>query len=123
MEDECTITILRSKEVVENQVEERKEEQIEIPQKPHREKEESTETSPTSTLIPEVQRSQESCLLGLCHEQIEDIKIDKHPKYSPCIIPIHDSLLDEKLFEKSQSGPPQAVDNWNYLFVAKIHSF
>jgi hypothetical protein len=72
MEDECTITILRSKEVVENQVEERKEEQIEIPQKPHREKEESTETSPTSTLIPEVQRSQESCLLGLCHEQIED---------------------------------------------------
>ena len=63
MEDECTyyheqaIITLKSEEVVENQEEERKEEQTEIPMEPHWEKEESIETSPTSALIPEVSRS------------------------------------------------------------------
>jgi hypothetical protein len=45
MEDECiyyheqAIITLKSEEVVENQMEERKEEQTEVPQEPHREKE------------------------------------------------------------------------------------
>jgi hypothetical protein len=41
-------------EVVENQVEERKEDQIGDPQEPHWEKEENTKTSPTSAPIPAV---------------------------------------------------------------------
>ena len=44
MEDECTyyheqVVTLRSEEVVENQVDKRKEEKFEVPQEPHREKE------------------------------------------------------------------------------------
>jgi hypothetical protein len=53
MEDECTYyheqaITLRSEEVVENQVDERKEEQIEVLGEPHQEKEESTKTFSTS---------------------------------------------------------------------------
>ena len=67
MKDEGTyyheqVIILRSEEVLENQVEERKEEQTEDPQEPHREKEESIETSPTSAPTPEVPRVQEKSL-------------------------------------------------------------
>jgi hypothetical protein len=92
---------LRSEEVVENQVDERNEEQIEVPQEPHQEKEEST-----LAFIPKTPRDQERSLLELPSEQIEDIKKEKLPENSPYIITIHDSLPDEKLFEKTQSGPP-----------------
>jgi hypothetical protein len=61
-------------------------------------------------------------LLGLLNEQIEDIKVDKLLKYSPHVVIVHDSLLDEKLFKKTQSGPPRSMDNWKYLSVGKIHS-
>jgi hypothetical protein len=58
MEDEGAyyheqVVSLRSKEVVENQVDERKEGQTEVPQEPHKEKEESTKTSSTLALILE----------------------------------------------------------------------
>jgi hypothetical protein len=45
---------LRSEEVVENQVDERKEERTKVPQEPHQEKEESTNTSSTLALIHEI---------------------------------------------------------------------
>jgi hypothetical protein len=76
-------------------------EQIEVLREPHWEKEECTETSSTSALIPKVPRVQERSLLGLCDEQIKDIKIEKLPEYSSYFIPVHDSFLDEKLFEKT----------------------
>ena len=60
---------------LENNKVEEEDEQIEVLGEPHREKEESTRTSSTSTPIPEVPRVQERSLLGLCDEQIEDIKI------------------------------------------------
>ena len=61
MEDECTYyheqaVTLRSEEVVENQMDERKEEQTEVPQEPHHVKQESTETSSTLALIPKTPR-------------------------------------------------------------------
>jgi hypothetical protein len=68
---------LKSKEVVTNQVDERKKEQTEDPEEPHQEKEESTERSSTLALIPEIQRVRERILLELPIEQIEDIKIEK----------------------------------------------
>jgi hypothetical protein len=43
---------LRSEEVVANQVDERKEEQTEVPHEPHQETQESTETSSALALIP-----------------------------------------------------------------------
>jgi hypothetical protein len=67
---------------------------------------ESTETSSTLALIPEIQKVQERSLLEVPNEQIEDIKIEKLPEFSSYIIPVHDSPPDEKLFEKTQSGPP-----------------
>jgi hypothetical protein len=67
---------------------------------------ESTETSSTLALIPEIQKVQERSLLEVPNEQIKDIKIEKLPEVSSYIIPVHDSPLDEKLFEKTQSGPP-----------------
>ena len=56
---EQAITTLKSEEVVENQLEERKEEQIEVPRDLHREegKEVSIEASSTSTHILELTRS------------------------------------------------------------------
>jgi hypothetical protein len=104
--------------VVENQVDERKEEQTEVLEEPHREKEESTETSSTSAYIPDIPRAQERSRLGLCDDQIEDIKIKKLPESSSYFIPVH----DEKLFEKTQSCPPRYIDNWNPLAMGRHHS-
>jgi hypothetical protein len=109
---------LKSKEVVTNQVDERKEEQTEDPEEPHQEKEESTKRSSTLALIPEIQRVQERILLELPIEQIEDIKIEKLTESFSYFIPAH----DEKLFEKTQSGPPLYSDNWNPPAMGRHHS-
>jgi hypothetical protein len=61
-------------------------------------------------------------LLELPNEQIEDIQIEKLLEFSSYFIPVHDSPLDEKLFEITQNGPPQYIDNWNPLAIEKIHS-
>jgi hypothetical protein len=103
--------------VVENQVDERKEEQTEDPEEPHQEKVESTERFSILALIPETLRGQERSLLELPNEQIEDIKIEKLPKSYSCFIPVH----DEKLF-KTQSGPLQYTDNWNPPAMGRHHS-
>jgi hypothetical protein len=104
--------------VVENQVNERKEEQIEDLEEPPQEKEESTKTFSTLALIPETPRGQEKSLLELPNEQIEDIKIEKLLESSSYFIPVH----DEKLFEKTQSGPPLYTDNWNPPAMGRHHS-
>jgi hypothetical protein len=104
--------------MVENQVDERKEEQTEDLEEPHQEKEESTNTFSTLALIPETPKGQERSLLELPNEQIEDIKIEKLPESSSYFIPVH----DEKLFEKTQSGPPQYTDNWNPPAMGRHHS-
>jgi hypothetical protein len=104
--------------VVENQVDERKEEQTEDLVEPYQEKEESTKTFSTLALIPETPSGQERSLLELPNEQIEDIKIEKLPKSSFYFIPVH----DEKLFEKTQSGPPLYIDNWNPPAMGRHHS-
>jgi hypothetical protein len=67
--------------VVENQVDERKEEQTEDLEEPYQEKEESTKTFSTLALIPETPRGNERSLLELPNEQIEDIKIEKFPEF------------------------------------------
>jgi hypothetical protein len=100
-----------------NKVEE-EEEQTEVLEEPHWEKEESTETSSTSAHILDVPRAQERSWLGLCDEQIEDIKIEKLFESSSYFIPVH----DEKLFEKTQSGPPQYIDNRNPPAMERHHS-
>jgi hypothetical protein len=105
--------------VVENQVDEREEEQTEDLEEPHQEKEESTKTFSTLALIPETPRVQERILFKLPNEQIEDIKIEEFPASSSYFIPVH----DEKLFEKTQSGPPLYIDNWNPLAMGRHHSF
>ena len=51
--------------VVENQVDERKDEQTEDLEEPHQEKEESIKTFTTLALIPETPRGQERSLLEL----------------------------------------------------------
>jgi hypothetical protein len=104
--------------VVENQVDERKEEQPEDLKEPHQEKEESTKTFSTLALIPETPRGQERSLLELPNEQIEDIKIEKLSESSSYFIPVY----DEKLFEKTQSGPPLYTDNWNPPAMGRHHS-
>jgi hypothetical protein len=104
--------------VIEIQVGERKEEQTEDLEEPHQEKEESTKTFSTLALIPETPRGQERSLLELPNEQIEDIKIEKLPESSSYFIPVH----DEKLFEKTQSGPPQYTNNWNPPAMGRRHS-
>jgi hypothetical protein len=104
--------------VVENQVDEMKEEQIEDLEEPHQEKEESTKTFSTLALIPETPRAQERSLLELPNEQIEDIKIEKLPESSSYFIPVQ----DEKLFEKTQNGPPLYTDNWNPFAMGRHHS-
>jgi hypothetical protein len=113
------VVTLRSEEVVEIQVNERKEEQTEDLEEPHQEREESTKTFSTLALIPETPRVQERILFKLPNEQIEDIEIEELPVFSSYFIPVHDSLLDEKLFEKNQSGPPQYIDIWNPRAIAK----
>jgi hypothetical protein len=105
--------------VVENQVDERKEEQTEDLEESHQEKKKkSTKTFSTLALIPETPRGQERSLLELPNEQIEDIKIEKLPESSFYFIPVH----DEKLFEKTQSGPSRYIDNWNPHAMGRHHS-
>jgi hypothetical protein len=115
---------LRSEEVVENHKEEGKVEQIEVTYDLHREKgkEVSTEASSALTPILELPRGHENSLLLLLDEQTEVIKVEKLFKYSPHSISIHDSLLDEKLFENFQSDLPRSVKIRNYLSVGRIHS-
>jgi hypothetical protein len=108
--------------VVENQVDEWKEEQTEDLEEPHQEKEESTKTFSALALSPKTPRGQERSLLELPNEQIEDIKIEKLPTFSSYFIPVHDSPLDEKLFEKTQSGPPLYTDNRNPPAMGRHHS-
>jgi hypothetical protein len=104
--------------VVENQVDERKEEQTEDLEEPHQEKEESTKTFSTLALIPETPRGHERSLLELPNEQIEDIKIEKLLESSSYFILVH----DEKLFEKTQSGLPLYTDIWNPPAMGINHS-
>ena len=108
--------------MVEIQVDEKKEEQTEVPQEPHQEKEESTKTSSTLALTPKTQRGEERSLLELPSEQTNDTKKEKLLQYFFHSIPIHDSLLDEKLFEKIQSGLHQSTDIRNHPAIGKIHS-
>jgi hypothetical protein len=121
---EQDITTLRSEEVVKNHEEEGKEEQIEVTHDLHREKgsKVSTEAFLASTPISELPRGHENSLLLLLDKKIEVIKAEKLSKYSPHSISVHDSLLDEKLFENSQSDLPRSVKIRNYLFVGRIHS-
>jgi hypothetical protein len=104
--------------VVENEVDERKEEQTEDLKEPHQEKEEGTKTFSTLALIPETPKGQERSLLELPNEQIEDIKIEKLPESSSYFIPVH----DEKLFKKTQSGPLLYTNNWNPFAMGRHHS-
>jgi hypothetical protein len=109
--------------VVENHEEERKEEQIEVTHDLHREKgkDVSTEASLASTPIRELPIGHKSSLLGLLDEQTEVTKVEKHFKYSPYSILVHDSLPDEKLFENSQRDLPRSVKIRNYLSIGRIH--
>jgi hypothetical protein len=136
---EQAITTLRSGEVVETQVEERKEaqkeEQIEAPQDLLREKCKEGlipgnlkisfldigDTLPviSSYYLP---IGRESRLLGLLEEQKETIEVEKFLEYSPHFTPVHDSLPDEKLFENTQRDLPQYTKIQNYLSIGKIHS-
>jgi hypothetical protein len=120
---EQAITTL-SEEVVENHEEEGKEEQIEVTHDLHQEKckKVSLEASSTSTPIPELPRDHEGSLLGLLDEQTGVIKVENLSKHSPRSILVHDSLLDEKLFENSQSDVLRSVNIRNYLSVGRIHS-
>jgi hypothetical protein len=81
-------------------VKSRKEEQIEAPKALHRAKGEkvSTGAPSSSTLI---------------------LKMPYEPR-AP--IPVHDSLLDEKLFENTQKDQPRFADIQNYLSAGKIYS-
>jgi hypothetical protein len=93
----------------------------------------STEAPSSSTLILEtpnesqapiaydLPRGQKSSLLGMLEEQKDTIKVEDFLVYSPNFTPLHDSLLDEKLFENTQRDLPQYVDILNYLSVGKIY--
>jgi hypothetical protein len=73
----------------------------------------SIEASSTSNPILELPRD----------EQKETIKVEKPLEYSSHVISVHNSFLDEKLFENTQSDLPQSVDIWNHHVVGKIYSF
>jgi len=120
---EQAITTLRSEEVVENQEEKGKDDQMEVTHDLHWKKgnEVSTEASSASTPILELPRGHENSLLLLLDEQTEVIKVEKLSKYSHSIL-VHDSLPDEKLFENFQSDLPRFVKIRNYLSVGRIHS-
>jgi hypothetical protein len=72
------------------EVEEGKEEKIEVLQDLQ---EVSTKASSTSTPIPELPRD----------EKKETIEVEKPLEYSSHVITVHDSLLDEKLSNNTQS--------------------
>jgi hypothetical protein len=57
-------------------------------------------------------------MLELPNEQFKDIKIEKIPNFSSYFILVH----HDKLFEKTQSGPPRSIDIRNHLAIEKIHS-
>jgi hypothetical protein len=76
--------------MVENQVDERKEEQTEDLEESHLEKKKSIKTFSTLALISKTPRGQERSLLELPNEQIEDIKIEKLLESSFYFIPVHD---------------------------------
>jgi hypothetical protein len=134
---EQAITTMKNGEVVESHVEEMKEQQIKAPQALHQTKDEevSTEAPSSSTLILEMSyeprasiaydlpKGQESSFLGLLEEQKEAIKIENFILYSPHFILVHDSFLDEKLFENTQKNLPQHAAIRNYLYVGKIILF
>jgi hypothetical protein len=61
-------------------------------------------------------------LLGLLEEQKETIEVENFPKYSPHFTPVHDSLLDEKLFENIQRDLPRYANIRNHLSIGKIYS-
>jgi hypothetical protein len=61
-------------------------------------------------------------LLGILEEQKETIEVENFPVYSPHSITVHDSLLNEKLFENTQRDLPRYVGIRNYLSVGKIYS-
>lgn len=121
---EQAIPTLRSEEVVENQEEEGKKEQIEVTQNLHREKgkEVSTEASSASTPILELPRGHESSQLGLLDEHTEVIKVEKLSKYFSHSILVHDSLPVEKLFANSQSDLHRSVNIRNNPSIDRIHS-
>jgi len=133
---EQAITTMKNGEVVETHGEERKEEQIEAPQALHRAKGEevSTEAHSSSTLILkrpyeprapiacDSPRGQKSSLLGILKEQKETIKVENFLVYSPHSIPVHDSLLNEKLLKNTQRDLPLYAAIRNYLSVGKIYS-
>jgi hypothetical protein len=66
-------------------------------------------------------RGHESSLLKLLKEQKETIEVEKFLEYSYFIL-VHDSLLDEKLFENTQSDLPRSLKIQNYLSIGEIHS-
>jgi DNA-directed RNA polymerase len=96
-------TVIGDRTWVENQLEERKEEQIEVPQDLHRgeDKEVSSEACLTSTHTLELTRTQKSSLLGLLDEQIEAIEVEKFLEYSHHFLSVHDSLPYENLFKNT----------------------
>jgi hypothetical protein len=61
-------------------------------------------------------------LLGLLEEKKETIKVENFLVYFPHFILVHDSFLDEKLFENTQKNLPRYADIRNYLSVGKIYS-
>jgi hypothetical protein len=96
---EQTITTMKNGEVIKNHVENRKEEQIEAPKALHRAKGEEvgTEAPSSSTLILET-------------------------PYEPrAPIPVHNSLMDKKLFENTQRDLPRYANIQNYPSVGKIY--
>jgi uncharacterized coiled-coil protein SlyX len=133
---EQAITTMKNGEVVETHGEERKEEQIDVPQALHQGKceEVSTEAPSSSTLILEtpyepqapvaydLPRGQESSFLGILEEQKETIKVENFLVYSPNSILVHDSLPDENLFKNTQRDLPRYAAIQNYLPVGKIYS-
>jgi uncharacterized phage infection (PIP) family protein YhgE len=67
-------------------------------------------------------RGQESKPLGLLVVKKETTKVEKFHKYSPHFTPVHNSLLDEKMFENTQKDLPQYAKIQNYLSIGKIYS-
>jgi hypothetical protein len=93
VEDESTSYHEQAITMKREQVEERKEEKIEVLQDLE---EVSIKDSSKSTNIPELPRD----------EQKETIEVEKPLEYSSHVILVHDSFLDEKLFENTQSDLP-----------------
>jgi hypothetical protein len=61
-------------------------------------------------------------LLGILEKQKETIKVGNFIVYSPHSILVHDSILDEKLFENTRRDLPRYAGILNYLSVGKLYS-